>query len=89
VVHYYVKTLEYTPDEYDSCLKCGEKNLVRNKVIANIGTTKQNLSPKESILCPNCETLMIITDEEKAMIELRLRDSKDTITIRHSDSKKN
>ena len=71
MAQYYVKTLEFIPHTPSSCMKCGRDELISGVIIAKTGPTTDNLSDKEAILCQTCETLMVVTDEEKKVVKLQ------------------
>ena len=81
---YFVKTIHYIPHEPTACMTCGKNNLIKNVVIAMTGPMPQTVSRKDSILCLDCETLMIITTEEKKAIQLGVTNPQDTVTLRDS-----
>ncbi len=89
MVDYFVTTIHYHPHEPNACMECGKNNFVRNVVIAMTGPTPQNVSPKDSILCLDCETLMVITDEQRQALSLGVANpGQDKVTLKHSGAAK-
>lgn len=68
---YFVNRVEYIPHIPSSCMGCGRDNLISDAVIAQTGLTSDNLTDKETVLCLACETLMVITDEQKKALGLK------------------
>ena len=68
---YFVTRMEYIPHTPSSCMGCGRDDLVSDVVIAQTGPTENNISDKNTLLCLACETLMIITDEQKKFVALK------------------
>ena len=81
---YFVRTINYLPHKPTACMSCGTPNLIKNVVIAMTGTKPQTVSRNDSILCLDCETLMIITTKEKKAIQLGVTNPQDTVTLRDS-----
>ena len=71
-MHRNIKTIHYIPHEPKACMECGrDDDLHKNAANVLTGTDKNSLTPKESMLCQACETLMIITTEQKAMMSIQ------------------
>jgi len=65
-------------------MNCGKNNIVKNIVIAHTGPDVQNIAPKDSLLCIDCKTLMVITDEPKKAISIKLANpGVDEVTLRN------
>lgn len=81
-MHLYVKTIHYIPHKPKACMECGRDNdLHKNAVNVLIGHDKNSLTSKESVLCQTCETLMIITTEQRATLSIQPLPG-DKITLR-------
>ncbi len=72
MTHYFVNRINYIPHEPSACMNCGKNNIVKNIVIAHTGPDVQNITPKDSLLCTDCKTLMVITDEPKKVVTIKL-----------------
>lgn len=63
-------------------MECGRNNdLHKNAAKVLTGTNKNSLTPKESMLCQACETLMIITTEQRDILSIQPLPG-DQITLR-------
>ena len=83
MTHYFVTRMEYIPHTPSSCMGCGKEDLVSDAIIAQTGPAQNNVTDKDTVLCLACETLMIITDEEKKFVALRASEG-NVVTLRSS-----
>jgi len=83
MAHYYIKTIQYTPTKPSSCMTCGRDNLADGIVEIKTGSDTASLTLKENAFCLFCETLMVITNEEKKAMQLKAANSEDKVTIVH------
>jgi len=63
MVHYYIKKIKRLSHKPDTCMNCNSQNMVVDAVLASTGPTQENTDYRPSVLCLQCETLMIITEE--------------------------
>jgi len=63
MVQYYVKKIKRLSHKPDTCMNCNSHNMIVDAVLASTGPTQENTDYKPSVLCLECETLMIITEE--------------------------
>jgi len=63
MVHYYIKKIKRLSHKPDTCVNCNSQNMVVDAVLASTGPTQENTDYRPSVLCLQCETLMIITEE--------------------------
>lgn len=61
MVHYYVKKIKQISHKPVTCMICNSQSIVEDAVLASTGPTQENTDYTPSILCLDCETLMIIT----------------------------
>ena len=61
MVHYYVNKIKHVNDKPPACINCGNTELKEDAVLATTGVSEKNADYVPSVLCPTCETLMVIT----------------------------
>ncbi|NJK78072.1 MAG: hypothetical protein HC944_04355 [Nanoarchaeota archaeon] len=71
MVHYYIKKIKRISQKSDSCMVCNSQNIVEDAVLASTGPTQENTDYTLSVLCMDCETLMIVTTEPGAGLGLQ------------------
>ena len=63
MVHYYIKKIKRLSHKSSVCINCNSQNIIEDAVLASTGPTQENTDYTPSVLCIDCETLMIITVE--------------------------
>lgn len=63
MVHYYIKKIKRVSQKPITCMICNSQNIIEDAVLASTGPTQENTDYTQSVLCLECETLMIITSE--------------------------
>ncbi len=71
ISHHYIATITYIPHIPKCCIYCGYSDLIDNVVSIKIGLRKNKLKSQYSLLCFNCETLMVITHDEPVFIMIK------------------
>jgi hypothetical protein len=71
MVHYYIKKIKRVSEKPHTCVNCNRENMVEDAVLASTGPTQENTDYTPSILCIDCETLMIITTQPGAGLGLQ------------------
>ena len=71
MVHYYIKKIKRISQKPITCMICNSQKMVEDAVLASTGPTQENTDYTPSILCLECETLMIITTEPGAGLGLQ------------------
>ena len=71
MVHYFIKKIKRLSHKPDTCVNCNGKNMIEDAVLASTGPTQENTDYTPSVLCLECETLMIITTEPGAGLGLQ------------------
>jgi hypothetical protein len=71
MVHYYIKKIKRISDRPTTCIICNSQNIVEDAVLASTGPSQENTDYTPSVLCIECETLMIITAEPGAGLGLQ------------------
>lgn len=83
MTHHYIKTINFSLTGPTICSNCGQNNFVKNTVISETGTTKDNLTTKDNHLCLYCEGLIIIGKDEP-VVSIRKANPDDKVTIVHN-----
>jgi len=65
ISHHYIDNIKYIPHIPKSCIYCGDYDLIGDIVQVKVGLTKNNLKFQNSLLCVNCETLMVVGHNTK------------------------
>jgi len=68
LVHYYINKIKHISYKPSSCIRCGKTDLKEDAVLATIGPSEKNADYVSSVLCLDCETLMIITTQPGAVV---------------------
>ena len=63
MVHYFIKKIKRVSEKPHACTNCNSENIVEDAVLSSTGPTQENTDYTPSILCMDCETLMIITTQ--------------------------
>jgi len=71
ISHHYIARINYIAHIPKCCMYCGNFDLINNVVSIKIGLTKNKLKSQYSLLCFNCETLMVITHDEEYHILIK------------------
>lgn len=71
MVHYYIKKIKCISHKPTTCMICNSQNIIEDAVLASTGPTQENTDYTPSMLCIECETLMIITTEPGAGLGLQ------------------
>ena len=61
LAHYFVNKIKNVHYKPSTCLDCGKSELKEDAVLATTGPSEKNADYVPSILCLNCETLMVIS----------------------------
>lgn len=72
---FYVSKINTINHKSKTCVNCGKEHLEKNIVIEKSGI--------DTLLCPGCETLMIVTDRSANKLALKVREGEE-VTIRHN-----
>ena len=71
MVHYFIKKIKRVSEKPQTCTNCNSENMIEDAVLASTGPTQENTDYTPSILCIDCETLMIITTQPGAGLGLQ------------------
>ncbi|MFB5635456.1 MAG: hypothetical protein ACE5RB_02380 [Nitrosopumilus sp.] len=72
---YYVSKINTVNDKSETCVNCGKAHLETNIIIEKSGM--------DTLLCPNCETLMVVTNHSDNKPRLKVKEG-EAVTIRHN-----
>ncbi|MCV0401337.1 MAG: hypothetical protein K5777_05100 [Nitrosopumilus sp.] len=72
---YYVSKINTIDHKSETCVNCGKKDVEKNIVIEKSGM--------DTLLCPGCETLMIVTNHSANNLALKVKEG-EKVTIRHN-----
>jgi hypothetical protein len=68
LVHYFISKVKNVVGSPSFCVNCGKTDLKEDAVLVTVGTSEKNGDYAPSILCLSCETLMIISNQDGAVI---------------------
>lgn len=68
MVHYFVSRVKNVVGIPSFCVNCGKAELKEDAVLATVGSSEKDGDYAPSILCLSCETLMIVSSEQDAVI---------------------
>lgn len=76
---YFISKIYAVNHKSKACVNCGKKHLEKNIVVEKSGM--------ETLLCPRCETLMVVTNNSSNKLALKVREGEE-VTIKRSTSDK-
>ena len=84
MTHYFISKITHVSHRPPACKNCGKLDLKDDAILATIGPSEKNADYVPSVLCLNCETLMIITDHPEGVIGIN-HSVGNQVTVRNSE----
>ena len=83
MVHYFISRAKNVVGIPSFCVNCGKSDLKEDAVLATVGSSEKDGDYAPSILCLSCETLMVVSSKEDAVIGIH-HSVGNQVTVRNS-----
>ena len=83
MVHYYISQVKHANSRPNYCVNCGKTNLKDDAVLTTMGDSEATGDYVQSVLCLDCETLMIVTNNPLGVIGIH-HSVGNQVTVRNS-----